>query len=303
MIDAKSATAVQALARHGNFRAAAEELGTSPASFSRYIGQAEEFAGHALFERGGKGARLTPAGQEFLRLLEVLHEATSQFESGVGKLRSAGPEILNIGCGPLTSRTVITPLLTELLEETPDLRARIDVRATKEPLEALRMGKHDVVVCDLTHTPDLSDLDIQMLRKEPIYFCARPGHPFHMSGPVHVAEVFRHPFMTAHLHRHWREVVAASLGGDRRAWDIVDRLPQVECDDFSLVADLACKSDLVCAVMQEDVAQHIELGLLKQIETVETLTWNICAARRKNTGFPALDQFWSRMQGKFGAAS
>ena len=293
--------AVRALARYESFRMAADVLGTSPASFSRYIAQAEDYAGHALFKRGGTRVSMTAAGKEFLNLLDALNNASVQFETGVKRLRSGGPETLNIGCGPLTTRTIISPLLAELLKEQPNLRARVQVRATKEPLEALRQGKLDVVVCDLTHTPDLRDLDIQVLRKEPVTFWARPEHPLHGSAPVSVAEIFSNPFITAHLHRHWRAAIANTLGGDEDAWKIVDGLPQVESDDFAFMTDLACNANLICGAMREDFAQHSALGLLKEIETHETLTWNICAARRKNTEFPVLDLFWKRLCDQFGS--
>ncbi|SLN33556.1 HTH-type transcriptional regulator GbpR [Falsiruegeria litorea R37] len=299
MIDAKISAAVFALAKYGNFRAAAEAIGTSPASFSRYIGQAESYAGHTLFERGPNGAPLTPAGRDFLQLLDQMQNAATQFEAGVSRLRSKGPETLKIGCGPLTTRTIIAPILAEMLGENPDLHALINVRATKEPLEGLRMGSLDVAVCDLTHTPDLSDLDILVLRKEPVSFWARPGHPLLDATSVSVADIFRGPFTTAHLHRHWRSAIAGMLGGDPEAWQIVDQLPQIECDDFALVADLACRTDLVAAGMHEDFAPHAEMGRLHQVKTVETMTWNICAARRKNAGFPALEGFWSHLSQRF----
>ncbi len=301
MIDTKVAAAVRALAQHRNFRAAADALGRSPASFSRYIAQAESYAGHPLFERLAKGASLTAAGQEFLSMLDAFMEATSRFETGVERLRDTGPDILNIGCGPLTTRTVVAPLLAEMMKDQPDLRTRVQVSATKAPLEGLRNGELDVAVCDLTHTPDLSDLDLHMLQKEPVSFWARPSHPLHQASKVSVADVFRDRFITAHLHRHWRTAIANVLGGTEEAWQITNTLPQVECDDFALMTDLACRVDLVCGGMRADFAQHQALGLLTQVQTTETLTWNICAARRKGNSFPALDNFWGQLCAQFGA--
>ncbi|WP_164657899.1 LysR family transcriptional regulator [Tropicibacter sp. Alg240-R139] len=301
MIDVKVSTAGLALSKYGNYCAAAEAMGTSPASFSRYISQAESFAGHTLFERGANDAPPTPARRDFLQLLSRMNSAATQFEAGVSRLRSKGPETLKIGCGPLTTRTIIAPILTDMLAQTPDLHALINVRATKEPLEALRMGALDVAVCDLTHTPDLSDLDILALRKEPVSFWARPGHRLHEARAVSVADVFRGPFITAHLHRHWRTAIAGVLGGDPEAWQIVAQLPKIECDDFALVAELACRTDLVAAGLHEDFALHAKLGHLQEIKTVETMTWNICTARRKTVGFPALDGFWSHLANDFGA--
>ncbi|PSL17093.1 LysR family transcriptional regulator [Shimia abyssi] len=300
MIDDKTTSAVRALARMGSFRAASEAVGTSPASFSRYIAQAEEYAGQTLFERGGRHTILTSAGREFMVLLDKLDVATRMFEAGVGRLTETGPEMLNIGCGPLTTRAIISPILADMLEAHPDMRARVMVSASKAPLEALRMGQLDVAVCDLTHTPDLSDLEIQVLRKEPVSFWAHPAHPIFEQSQVSVKDVFRSPFMTAHLHKHWRAAVANVLGGDEEAWQIVSSLPQIESDDFGFICDLACRTNLICGGMAADFAEHAALGRLKQVQTKETMTWNICGARRKTASFPILDQFWERLRDQFG---
>lgn len=300
MIEKKVISAVRALAEHNSFSVAADVVGTSPASFSRYINQAETYAGISLFERGGNGTFPTPAERRFLQMLDALHLAGSQFEAGVDKLRQAGPANLNIGCGPLASRTILAPLLSEILQEHSKFRALVQVRATKDPLDDLRLGKLDVVVCDLTHTPDLRDLEICLLQKEPIAFWARPSHPLHKKGSLSVKEIFRGSLGSAHLHRHWRTAVANILGNDKAAWDIVDQLPQVESDDFAFLTELACHSDLILAGMKADLAQHRSLGLLKQLHTKETLTWNICAARRAGSSFPMLDIFWKRLDARHG---
>lgn len=91
------------------------------------------------------------------------------------------------------------------------------------------------------------------------------------------------------------------LGGDTEAWKIVDQLPQIECDDFGLVADLTCPSDLVVAGMREDFEPHAEPDRLREVRTAETTSRNICAARRKATGFPALDTSWSHLSKVNGA--
>lgn len=301
MLDPKTSSAVSVLARFGSFREAAAALGISPASFSRRIGEAENYCGQKLFERKRSGAVVTPAGQEFLRLLEVFEAASGVFEQGVTRLRDTGSDILRIGCGPLTTRTVIAPLLTDLQAQMPELRARVDVRATKEPLEALRGGQIDVAVCDLTHTPDLSDLDILMVRRQPVSFWARPEHPIHVRGALTLAELFREPLLSPHLHRHWRTSIAEVLGGDEAAWQRVQRLPSIESDDYGLLAELACQSDVIVGGMAESFAEHAALGTLVKIETKNEMLWNICGARRKGVSFTALDRFWAALSEGYSA--
>lgn len=299
MLDPTAAAAVQALARLGSFREAAQAVGISTASFSRRIAQAEAYAGHSLFERRRHGTRPTPAGREFLRLLGHLDAALTRFEQDVDALRDGGADVLTIGCGPLTTRRIISPLVADLLAELPDIRVRVLVRATKEPLELLRQGRLDIAICDLTHTPDLSDLELLVIRKEPVSFWARPAHPIHTAGPVPVAEVFRHPFATAHLHRHWRAAIAQVLGGDAEAERLVERLPQIESDDFGFLADLCTRTDLICGGIADLFAEHAALGRLTEVRTTGQLTWNICAARAKQGGFPALERLWQSLAERY----
>jgi DNA-binding transcriptional LysR family regulator len=299
LIDSKIATATRALARYGSFREAAQAIGTSAASFSRHISQAETFAGLTLFERRRNGAQVTSAGQEFLRLLDALDTANGVFEQGVEQLGTTGASTLNIGCGPLTTRTIIAPLLKQLLKEMPELRIRVTVSATKEPLEALRRGTLDVAICDLTHTPDLDDLDLQVVEKRPVSFWARPQHPLHGTGSISLADVFRQPIVAPYFHRHWRVAVEEILGGDQAARQIVEHVPKIECDDYGLLLDLACESDLICGGMRDAAAHHEALGLLVELKTTQDLSWNICAARRANTSFPALNTFWTILTDQF----
>jgi DNA-binding transcriptional LysR family regulator len=296
LIDTKIVTAVQALARHGSFQEAALAAGISPASFSRHINKAETYVGQALFERRRNGTQTTSAGQEFLRLLDTLDVANGIFEHRVEQLKSDGSPTLSIGCGPLTTHTLTTPLLEQLLQKMPELRVQVAVSANKEPLEALRYGVVDVAICDLTHTPDLNDLDIQVIQKKAVSFWARPQHPIHKEGKISLKDIFQQDVIAPRFHRHWRTAITEILGGDAAARQTVERLPKIECDDYALLFDMACRRDLICGAMRDAVAQHAELGLLKEIRTTEEMNWNICAARRKTVSFPALEAFWADLR-------
>ena len=296
VLDAKVIAAVNALVREGSFRAAAETIGASAATFSRHIAQAEKYAGTALFERGKGAARLTPGGRIFIQRLAELEAAQAHFADEVARLRDHGPEILRIGCGPLTIRTIISPRLAELREERPQLALKLVVSAAKAPLEMLRAGALDIAICDLTHTPDLSDLDILVLRRETLSFWARPQHPIFDGPPPSVPELLRRPFGSPHLHRHWREAMKRALGGDDAAKRMVEQAPQVECDDYALLCDLATRCDLMIAARDDIVAEYAATGALRQVTFRGAMKWNICAAKKSGGGFPALDRFWTRLE-------
>lgn len=295
MLDFKAAQAVRILAQHKSFRLSAEVMGTSAASFSRYVNQAEDYAGQVLFERGRQGVSMTASGKAFVKMLEDLGESISHFEANAERLRASGPNLINIGCGPLATKTVVSPLISEMLAEFPGFRALVNVRASKEPLESLRTGALDLAICDLTHTPDLSGLEFKLLRKRRTAFWARPQHPLHKNKAVSVSDIFSHPVATGHWPKYWRVQVAQLLGGTEAAQKHVSQMPQIESDDYALLNDIACRTDLICGGMPEDFEEHRRLGLLKEIPTVEDMTWNICAGRRANASFPALDAFWQKI--------
>ena len=170
MFTDRQLTAIRVLAELGSFRTAAERLGMSPANFSRHIQLVESSVGQRLFERRRPGVRVTPAGKEFLSLIDQFADAQGAFEAGVSRLREAGGLRLSIGACPLTTRVMIAPILERLQSALPELRVSVTVDATKEPSEKLRRGLLDVVVCDLTHTTDLADLELHVIRKEPVTF-------------------------------------------------------------------------------------------------------------------------------------
>lgn len=121
------------LAKTGSFQSAARSLGVSDASLSRYIRQAEEELGFPLFVRGRENNRLTPAGNDFLPIALELKQKFGQFLRRVENIRTMGGGLLKIGCGPLTTRTLIQPVLAEVFQAIPDLRIEINVMAVSMP--------------------------------------------------------------------------------------------------------------------------------------------------------------------------
>ncbi len=295
MLTKKQVEAVRALARLGSFREAADSIGAAPASFSRHIQQVERDVGIQLFERRRNGVRLTAAGRDVLGLLEELDNAVGSFEAGVERLRRNGGERLAIACGPLTSRTLVMPVLKKLIAGNTGIRCVVRVDATKVPLEALRRGDIDVAVCDLTHAANLSDLEIRVLDRRDVVFSAPIDHPVHEQGLMDLADVLRLPLATPFLHAHWRATIAKVLGDDRDAWETVGQMPVVESDDYAFLVDVACNGGLICGGMAETFREYEDLGLMKRLSIGQQMQWNICAARRKNWSFEALDAFWDAL--------
>src|SRR6476620_8144330 len=88
-ISAGHLRAFEAVARHLNFRAAAEELSLTQSAVSRQIQSLEDEVGTALFLRHTRAVELTSAGSQLLRAssmaLERIDAAVRQIRQSAGR--------------------------------------------------------------------------------------------------------------------------------------------------------------------------------------------------------------------------
>lgn len=295
MLNENALNAFLALAKTGSFQEAARMIGVSNASLSRYILQAETETGLMLFNRSRNNSKLTLEGQEYLSVAQDLKSDLERYQRRVAGLGDANGCILRIGCGPLTTRTLILPVLRKVRDEMPDLRYEVLVSAYARPLDLLQKDKFDIFVGDLTYTPEADDVEILVMERQPVVFMAHPAHPIHGRGPLSLGEIFEFPFASPHLHKHWKATLTKALGGDATAAKIVSALPQIECDDYGFLNALLERPDIIVGGMREAFEELLFSAKAKEIAVVAPIYWNICASRKSQGASAALDLFWSKL--------
>ena len=114
-----------AVARAGRLGRAAETLGVSVMTLSRHLNQLQHRVGTSLLTRHSKGMQLTNEGS---RLVEYLERAEAEIEAAVsifeGRGRSASGTV-RIAAPEGFALKVLTPNLTTLVREHPDLKVEI----------------------------------------------------------------------------------------------------------------------------------------------------------------------------------
>jgi len=296
MIDETPLKAILSLSRTASFKDSAREMNISNATFSRLIRKAEDSLGFKLVDRDRAGSALTARGRSFLPLAERLLQDLTRFQRSAQALTEGGGDDLVIGCGPLTTRKLVAPVLRDMLRECPEVRCKVTVSADKQPIEQLEKGEIDIFLGDLTHTPWTEQIEIQVLAKHPVMFVAGPHHPLHADGPHLLNDILRrYPLGSPFLHNHWQATLTLALGGDGEAAEIARRLPQVQCDDYALLASLCRESDLVVGGMKENFSEFVAQGDLVPVGLQRTLQWNICIARRVGDNRRTQDMFWNRI--------
>ncbi len=125
--------AFEAVARHLNFRAAAEELALTQRAVSRQIQAMEDEVGVPLFLRHTRAVELTAAGGELLRVVEPTLE---RLDNTVRLIRrSAGRKSVAITTWASFASMWLIPRLEAFQNAFPDIDIRIDASDTTMDME------------------------------------------------------------------------------------------------------------------------------------------------------------------------
>ncbi|MDZ7937319.1 MAG: LysR substrate-binding domain-containing protein [Rhodoferax sp.] len=116
--------ALEAVARHLNFRAAAEEMWLTQSAVSRQIQALEDEVGVPLFLRHTRAVELTSAGNQLLR---AAVPAMERLDSTVRQIRqSAGRKSVAISTWASFASMWLIPRLEAFQAEYPDIDIRVD---------------------------------------------------------------------------------------------------------------------------------------------------------------------------------
>jgi LysR family glycine cleavage system transcriptional activator len=143
-ISAGHLRAFEAVARHLNFRAAAEEMALTQSAVSRQIQSLEEEVGVGLFLRHTRAVELTSAGAQ---LLLAVSQSLPRIDGAVRQIRqSAGRRAVALTTFASFASMWLIPRLEQFQRDNPDIDIRIDASDTALDLEiadvdlALRYG-------------------------------------------------------------------------------------------------------------------------------------------------------------------
>lgn len=116
--------AFEAAARHLSFARAAAELNVTSAAISHHVKTLEAYLGQSLFERSGRGLRLTAAADAGLPEISAGFE---HLRRGAVRLRGgARTRDLRVRVAPAFASRWLVPRLQRFAARCPDVDARID---------------------------------------------------------------------------------------------------------------------------------------------------------------------------------
>jgi DNA-binding transcriptional LysR family regulator len=141
---------IDAIARHGSIRKAAEALNVAPSALNRQVLELEQDLGSALFERLPRGVRLTAAGEMFLAYARQAISELKAVESQVEQLRGLVRGQVGVAAVESVAGELLPSAIMQFQAEHPNVRFHVRIGVPEEVMAALIADQVDLI---LTHHP------------------------------------------------------------------------------------------------------------------------------------------------------
>ena len=180
------------VAQHRSFSKAADALFLTQPSVTARIQSLERDLGEALFERNGRGVRLTEMGSTFLPYARRSLKALQEGRDALDGMRNLDIGTLKLG----SALTVSTYVLPKILKQYCSLYPGVEVSVhTGRSEQVLQMVLSDDVHCALERTVHHPEIVTVPLYEDDVVLVAAPEHRFARAGTAAIEEVGREPLI------------------------------------------------------------------------------------------------------------
>ncbi len=186
-----------AIARERHLGRAAGQLNLTQPAVSKTLSELESLAQIRLVERGRHGARLTPAGEHFLRYALGVEQAMDSAKVALQGTDAPEIKILELGALPTVASGVLPDALIRLRAYQPQTGVRLHTATNQQLLSALKAGRLDCVIGRMAEPSMMQGLSFELLYAEPLVMAVRPRHPLLKSRSVSPQALLAYPLVVA----------------------------------------------------------------------------------------------------------
>ena len=164
------------LAHTLNFTRAAENQFVSQPTFSYQIRLLEDEIGFAIFERSGKGASLTPAGEQFVLTVTSLREQLKRAIEQGQNYSAKYTDSISINMMTRSSVYFLPEAIRIMAEDRPEVQIQPQFMYTGG-LEAFLKNESDILFALKEQTRQIPSVNVHDLFESRVYLIARRDDP------------------------------------------------------------------------------------------------------------------------------
>jgi LysR family pca operon transcriptional activator len=165
------------VARQKSVGKAADVLSVTQPAVTRTIRELEDYLGVALFEKEGRGIRISRFGEVFLKHAGESIAAVQRGVESIAQAKSSHGPPIRIGALPTASVSFMPEAVADFIGARTGSSVTIVTGENRWLLDALRLGELDLVVGRLAAPERMTGLYFEPLYSEEVVFAVRAGHP------------------------------------------------------------------------------------------------------------------------------
>lgn len=182
----------EVIADEGNLGRAAERLHRTQPALTKCIDRLEEDLGAKLFEKDGRGMRLTAAGEVLVRrtrqMALMVEETAREMQDYAGGLQGT----VRLGCVPTLAEHLMPAVFQQLLHEAPGITVNLAVAMNANLMTSLRDGDLDLVLSPMQEADP--DIVWEKIAEDTMVVMASENHPV-FDAPCTLASLLDYKWM------------------------------------------------------------------------------------------------------------
>lgn len=182
------------LAHTLNFTRAAENQFVSQPTFSYQIRLLEDEIGFAIFERSGKGASLTPAGEQFVLTVSSLREQLKRAIEQGQNYSAKYTDSISINMMTRSSVYFLPEAIRIMAEDRPEVQIQPQFMYTGG-LEAFLKNESDILFALKEQTRQIPSVNVHDLFESRVYLIARRDDSLAAKDLIHEEDLYGRTLM------------------------------------------------------------------------------------------------------------
>jgi len=223
---------VDAVARHGSIRKAADALNVASSALNRQILDLEIELGSALFERLPRGVRPTAAGEIFLAYVRQAISELKAVESQIEQLRGLVRGQVSVAAVESVAGELLPSAISHFQVSHPNVRFNVRIGAPEELVADLVNDESDLI---LTHyPPPKKHITTVAVAEQALCALMMPDHPLANRERLRLRDCREYPLALADTTLALRALIEQALAGVSFDLD-----PQVVSNSFETMRAFA----------------------------------------------------------------
>lgn len=246
-VEIKKLKQLVTVARTRSFSRAAAELHITQPALSRSIAAFEEYFGIKIFDRGRRGASLTPLGAIAVAEAERLLQNARALDHNLHLYSTGDAGRICFGMGPLVASMILPRLSTHFLHNRPNLQLQASIKTASVLMSELMDDRIEMLFYSGDYLELSGDLTRTRVGTIELSAIVRAGHPLANRENISRAEMKKFPMLCSSefgLNAQW-----AGNG-------------MFLCDNYHILKETVLHTDGIWISSPQFVAEEIHAGQL-----------------------------------------